>query len=212
MTVAGLMPFTRTSGASDTASSRMEMTDGGLTDVIRFAAAFCHDGVCRAGQDDARIQTLFKKDTRRLTGEKIIGRHIDFESFPIAFGRLYCLPTQEKRAAVLMSRSSPPQRHTTVGSAAWIEFCVMSISTAWAESRPCRLRSSATTASAAGRLRSATATVAPLAAASSANLAPNAAASTNNHCDPAAKWFFRRLTANLRFFESPVLDPGMPPV
>ena len=59
-----------------------QVADGGLADVIRFAAPLRDDRICGTGEHNAGIQTLLAKDTRRLTGEKIIGRHIDFERFP----------------------------------------------------------------------------------------------------------------------------------
>ena len=62
----GLMPFTRTFGASETASSRTRWLTRGFADVVGFAAALGHDGIRGTGQHDGSVEILFAQDAAPL--------------------------------------------------------------------------------------------------------------------------------------------------
>ena len=78
-TVAGLIPFTRTSGASPIASSRTRWLKRRLAHVVSLAAALGNHRIGRAGEHHVDRQALFLEGLRGFVGQQIIRRDVDIE-------------------------------------------------------------------------------------------------------------------------------------
>ena len=73
------MPLTRTFGAEADGELADEVAEGGLADVVGFAAALGDDGVRGTGEHDAGVDSLLGKDLRGLVGEQVVRSDVDFE-------------------------------------------------------------------------------------------------------------------------------------
>ena len=79
-TVAGLIPFTRTFGASEIAYSRIDVVHRGFAYVVRFAPVLGDDRVGRTHQHHASGEILLAQYFRGFLGQAMIRGDVHIQS------------------------------------------------------------------------------------------------------------------------------------